>query len=99
MKQLGEYAVIQLRLSKVQYSKILQNYSGHADMNDYVDESGMSRNGTWATDIEIVAISSILNTPVFVHRKLTSGKKQWLKYTVDLYVQDLRFCLLIRPYI
>ena len=49
-------------------------------MNKYLEESDMCSNATWATDIEIVAISSLLNTPVFIHTRLPSGEKKWLKY-------------------
>ena len=49
-------------------------------MNKYLEESDMCSNATWATDIEIVAISSLLNTPVFIHTRLPSGEEKWLKY-------------------
>ena len=48
-------------------------------MNKYIEESDVCNNGNWATEIEIVVISSLMDTPVFVHTRLPCGEK-WLKH-------------------
>ena len=48
-------------------------------MIEYVFESRMGDNATWATDIEIIAAASPLDTPIVIHTQLSTGKK-WLRY-------------------
>ncbi|XP_041351000.1 OVARIAN TUMOR DOMAIN-containing deubiquitinating enzyme 9-like [Gigantopelta aegis] len=54
-------------LGDERYSKHFQGYSGHPDMTAYLLASDMDNNAVWATDIEIVAVASMLNTPVVIH--------------------------------
>ena len=66
-------------LQKPSHTKNFESYSGHADMTKYVSQSRMGDNATWATDIEIVAAASLLDTPFVIHTQLSTGNK-WLRY-------------------
>ena len=66
-------------LQNPRHTKNFESYSGHADMTEYVFESKMGDNATWATDNEIVAAASLLDTLIVVHTQLSTGIK-WLRY-------------------
>ena len=66
-------------LQNPRHTKHFESYSGHADITEYVFESRMGDNATWATDIEIVAAASLLDTLIVIHTQLSTGKK-WLRY-------------------
>ena len=66
-------------LQNPSHTKNFESYSGHADMTEYVSQSRMGDNATWATDNEIVAAASPLDTPIVIHTQLSTGKK-WLRY-------------------
>ena len=36
-------------------------------MIEYVSQSRMGHNATWATNIEIIAAASLLDTPIVIH--------------------------------
>jgi hypothetical protein len=40
----------------------------------------MNNNAVWATDIEIVAVASMLNTPVVIHTEDRQGQRRWMRY-------------------
>ena len=48
-------------------------------MTEYVSQSRMGDNATWATDIEIVAAAPLLDNPIVIHTQLSTRKK-WLRY-------------------
>ena len=66
-------------LQNPSHTKNFDSYSGPADMTEYVSQSRMGDNATWATDIEIVAAASPLDTPIVIHTQLSTGKT-WLRY-------------------
>ena len=78
-------AVVSL-LREPDYSSAFASYVGHAT-TEYVNDTSMDDNGTWATDVEIVATATLLQTPVLVYT--TYGKtKTWLKYDPLFSVSD-----------
>ena len=48
-------------------------------MIEYVSQSRMGDNATWATYVEIIAAASLLDTLIVIHTQLSTGKK-WLRY-------------------
>ena len=66
-------------LQNPSHTKNFESYSGHADMTEYASQSWMGDNATWATDYEVVAAASLLDTLIVIHTQLSTGKK-WLRY-------------------
>ena len=60
-------------------SHIFSNYCGQ-DIKVYVANSQMSRLGIWATDVEISAAATFLQTDVFVHTQVNPTMSKWLRY-------------------
>ena len=52
----------------------------------YLKQSAMTEDGIWASDVEIIAISRILDTHIFVATQTSCPKKSWER------VQWLRYC-------
>ena len=48
-------------------------------VNDYLRESSMNSNGTWATDAEMMATASLLGIDIVVHSKV-AGRMEWFRY-------------------
>jgi len=57
-------------------AEVFETYSGR---EDYVNDSAMGDNGVWATDVEIVAASTLLQTDTYVYTSY-GDKTKWLKY-------------------
>ena len=66
-------------IAESNHTKNFESYSGHADMIEYVSQSRMGDNATWATYIEIISAASLLDTLIVIHTQLSTGKK-WLRY-------------------
>ena len=52
----------------------------------YLKESAMTQYGIWASDVEIIAVSRMLNTSVFVAMKKDSPGDDWRR------IEWLRYC-------
>ena len=63
-------------LQNPSHTKNFESYSGHADMTEYVSQSRMGDNATWATDIEIIAAASLLDTPIVIHTQLVVHREK-----------------------
>lgn len=57
---------------------MFSSYSGER-VQEYLATSGMAKYGTWATDVEIVAMATMLQTTIFVYTEVNETKK-WLPY-------------------
>ena len=56
----------------------LQHYLNQ-NVNDYVTDSGISLDGVWATDVEVMATASLIGCDIAVYPKV-SHSMQWLMY-------------------
>ena len=74
-------------LSKPANNSHFCNYIGN-DIGLYLETSRMADNGVWATDVEIVAIATLLQTTVFVFTDY-NGTRRWLPYK-PLFHQDVQ---------
>lgn len=63
-----------------QFYKYFESYIGK-DVNMYLDETKMAEDGTWGTDVEIIALSTLLNTAVAVfHKAGVDPHSKWFFY-------------------
>jgi len=58
--------------------KAFSDYTGRSAA-EYINQTSMHINGIWATDAEIVATATWLQTTIYVYTAYASGNK-WLKY-------------------
>jgi hypothetical protein len=73
----------QIRDAVVKYmsdddNKVFSRYIGN-QVQTYINESSMNNDGIWATDVEIVATATLLQTAIFVYSDV-SGDSRWLLY-------------------
>ena len=61
------------------------NYNGN-DIGQYLETTRMADDGVWATDVEIVAIATLLQF-VFTYY---SGPRRWLPYKPLVHLQDVQ---------
>jgi hypothetical protein len=65
-------------MSNGNHEETFSNYTGRSSA-DYINQTSMNVNGTWATDTEIVATATWLQTTIYVYTAYASGNK-WLKH-------------------
>lgn len=56
-------------------------------VNDYVNTSGISRDGVWATDAEIMATANLLSCDIIIHTEL-GDSMDWLTYPASFSMQS-----------
>ncbi|KAM4026801.1 CD226 antigen [Anomaloglossus baeobatrachus] len=66
---------------KTDLSKKLQGYFNE-DMNEYVNISGISCDGVWTTDAEIMATANLLSCDIVIHTKV-GDTMDWLTYPAN----------------
>ena len=57
-------------------------------MADYISGTAMNANGTWATDTEIVATATLLQTTMYIYTAYAEGIK-WLRFEPLFIVKDV----------
>ena len=60
-------------------NRYLKTFSEKCCPVSYLNESVMTENGIWATDVEIMAISCLLDSDDYVATKYHDSKKLWLR--------------------
>ena len=56
-------------------------------MNKYVNTYGISRDGVWATDAEIMATANLLSCDIVIHTKV-GDSLNWLTYPASFNLQS-----------
>ena len=64
----------------------LQDYLSQ-NVNEYVNTSGISREGVWATDAEIMATANLLGCDIVIHTKV-GDSVDWLTYPASFNLQS-----------
>ena len=59
-------------------AKMFQYYITKA-VTTYLSDTQMSKEGTWATDVEIVATATLLQTTIYVYSEVNNPRK-WYKH-------------------
>ena len=65
----------------------LQHYLNQ-NVNDYVTDSGISLDGVWVTDAEVMATASLIGCDIAVYTKV-GHSMQWLTYPASFSLQSL----------
>ena len=64
----------------------LQDYLNQ-NVNEYVNTSGISRDGVWATNAEIMATANLLSCDIVIHTKV-GDSMEWLTYPASFNLQS-----------
>ena len=70
------------------HAKAFSNYNGSPIMT-YLESNRMADDGTWATDVEILAMATLLQTTIFVYTQLQNHKK-WLPYQPLFHISSVQ---------
>jgi hypothetical protein len=60
-------------------SSKIEVYCG-CSISSYLKLSGMEKDKTWGTEVEVYATSSLLNVPIFIFAPYKPKQYEWLKY-------------------
>ena len=74
----------------------LQHYL-NPNINDYMTVSGISLDGVWTTDAEVMATTRLIGYDVAVYTKV-SHSMQWLTYLASFSLQLDRSCIISRMF-
>ena len=55
----------------------------------YLESNRMADDGTWATDVEMLAMATLLQTTIFVYTQLQNHKK-WLPYQPLFHISSVQ---------
>ena len=79
MKLRGEVSRYMVTNGRSIIKRYLKTFSMDASPVTYLKKSGMTESGVWGTDIEIVAISCILDSDVYIATEQYDAKKLWTR--------------------
>jgi hypothetical protein len=71
-------AILHLMIDN-RFSVTFARYAGVSSIEEYISEKRVNVTGTWATDVEIFAAASLLNTTIVIHT-LVGKETKWLPY-------------------
>lgn len=52
----------------------------NGDTSKYVSDSQMDENGIWGTEVEVMALATMLHTPIVIYTRRTNGDSSWERY-------------------
>ena len=80
-------AVLDHKIDNAQYF-LGQHLTGYDSIQSYIASTGMERDGTWGTDVEILSMSHLLQTPVHSYSQQLGQWQRYSPHNVDRQLRD-----------
>ena len=81
------HAVLDHMIDNAQYF-LGHHLTGHNSIQSYIASTGMDRDGTWGTDIEILSLAHLLQTPVHSYCQQLGLWQRYSPHDVDRQLRD-----------